>query len=172
MNEASYRSAKEQAVATTECIDQSDQSDRLPTTQELTEARVQQHQLCFACGDHHPFGLKLKFQPDGEGGVSATFDCRKNYEGFGDRLHGGIVATLLDSAMVSWLMGAGIKAYTADLQVRFHLPVEIGIEAEIRAVRACGHGPIHRMEAQLVQNGQLRASARARFLETKSPADA
>lgn len=166
MNRATSRNEKEQTVAA------EGNTDRTPSAERLEAVRHQEHQWCFACGEHHPFGLKLKFLPDGEGSVRATFACGKSYEGYGDRLHGGIVSTLLDSAMVSWLMAAGITAYTADLQIRFHLPIEVGVDAEIRAIRRRRQGPIHRMEAQLFQNGQRRASARGCFLETKPMADA
>jgi uncharacterized protein (TIGR00369 family) len=150
-------------MGTTETI----QEPRLDL-QRLEEARLNEHRWCFACGEHHPFGLHLAYQTPGDGTLRTRFHCGKSYEGYEGRLHGGIVTTLLDSAMVSWLMAAGITAYTAEITVRFHLPADIGEDVEITALRASSRGPIHRMEARLSQGGVLRATAKARFLEPRA----
>lgn len=137
-----------------------------PEPAPLEVLRQRHHPDCFVCAPDHPFGLKLSFARTGDGRVEAVFPCGWFLQGYPGRLHGGIVSTLLDSAMVHALMAEGIEAVTADLQVRFHLPVELGKEALVIGERRLQRGPIHHMTASLSQGGNVRASARARFFET------
>ena len=55
---------------------------------------------CFACGTANPIGLKLSFYRQGEH-VCSDITLGKNYEGWENMAHGGIVSTLLDEVM-SW----------------------------------------------------------------------
>lgn len=100
--------------------------------------------------------------------MEATFPCGWFFQGYPGKLHGGIVSTLLDSAMVQALLVEGIEAVTADLQVRFILPVELGKEAKVTGECRLHKGPIHHMTACLMQGGKVRATARARFFETRT----
>lgn len=137
-----------------------------PDPARLRALRQRYHPDCFVCAPGHPFGLKLAFARTSEGRAEAAFPCGWFFQGYPGRLHGGIVSTLLDSAMVHALMAEGIEAVTADLQVRFHLPVELGKEALVVGERRLQRGPIHHMTASLTQGGKVRATARARFFET------
>lgn len=139
-----------------------------PDTAAFEVVRQQHHPDCFVCAPGHPFGLKLAFARSGNTRVEATFPCGWFFQGFPGRLHGGIVSTVLDSAMVHALMAEGIEAVTADLQVRFLLPVELGKEAQVIGERRLQRGPIHHMTASLTQGGNVRATARARFFETRT----
>ncbi|MBI1752702.1 MAG: hypothetical protein HY014_04420 [Acidobacteria bacterium] len=56
---------------------------------------------------------------------------------------------------------------TADPQVRFHLPVELGQAAEVTGQCRLHKGPIHHMTASLKQGGKVKTTARTRFFETR-----
>lgn len=146
----------------------------MDATDTSTEARARRedrgpeyHPDCFACAPRHPFGLKVAFAKVGDCRVEGTFPCGWFFQGYPGKLHGGIVSTLLDSAMVHALMNEGIEAVTADLQIRFKKPVEVGVPARILGERRGQRGPIHDMVAVLEQKGQVKATARARFLEIR-----
>ena len=134
-----------------------------PSTVGLDRSRL--HPRCFVCGAEHPCGLRVDCRDAGDGGVEGVFTCARTWEGPEGRLHGGVVAALLDGAMSNCLMALGIEAVTADLQIRYLHPVEVGVEARIAAKRREQRGPVHDMEAWLIQDGQTRAKARARFFE-------
>jgi len=53
---------------------------------------------CFVCGDANAGGLKLRFETDGRI-VRARFVPRAEHIGFKQTVHGGIIATVLDSVM-------------------------------------------------------------------------
>ena len=78
---------------------------------------------CFVCGNANPVGLNLTFETDGRQ-VTSSFLPRAEHVGFADTIHGGLVSTVLDEAMV-WACGvtAGRFAYCAELTVRFRHPV-------------------------------------------------
>lgn len=133
----------------------------------LDALRVRHHPRCVVCGDRHPFGLKVDFRASGEHTVEGVFGCGKSYEGYANVLHGGIVSSLLDGAMVSCILAKGITAYTVELRVRFRGAVEAGLPATIRGEWLRSEGPLHLLHATLEQGGKVRASARAKFLGGK-----
>lgn len=87
---------------------------------------------CFVCGVANPLGLNLGFSRDGFI-VTARYRPRPEHAGFRDAVHGGLVATVLDEAMV-WAIGvrAGCFAYSAELSVRYRRPVPPGAELVVR----------------------------------------
>lgn len=99
---------------------------------------------CFVCGVANPLGLNLGFVLDGPG-VRARFRPRPEHAGFKGVVHGGLVATVLDEAMV-WAIGVrtGCFAYSAELSVRYRRPVP--------------------PEAELVVRGELTDQPRRRLL--------
>lgn len=123
------------------------------------------HAHCVVCGSANPHGLGVDFRPSADGrGVEATIDCRAGFQGYDGRLHGGIVSTLLDGAMVHCLFERGRTAYTAKLEVRFPGAVMTGRPATLRAWLTDSHGRLHRLAAELAQDGEVKAEAQTKFL--------
>ncbi len=122
------------------------------------------HDYCFVCGSGTRHGLGLKFATNPDGSVVATFRGTKALAGYPGRLHGGIVASLLDGAMTNRAFAAGIVAVTADLRVRYHRAVpldeSIVVTADIDRVR----GPLTLMHAEISQDDVVLASATGKFL--------
>jgi uncharacterized protein (TIGR00369 family) len=131
----------------------------------LTATRSTLHRHCVVCGARHPFGLQADFQVTGDHAVEAEFPCGKSYEGYTNVLHGGIVSALLDGAMANCMLAMGLEAYTVDLRIRFRAPVDIGVTALVRGEWLRQEGPLHLLQATILQNGQTKATARAKFLE-------
>jgi uncharacterized protein (TIGR00369 family) len=131
----------------------------------LHETGARAHPDCVVCGKANGQGLRLSFRTTEDGGVHATFDCGKAYEGYADVLHGGVVATLLDGAMTNCLFAHGHPGVTAELTVRFRHPVYTGRIATVRAwIERCSR-PLHVLRAELVQDRKLKATARGKFME-------
>jgi len=87
---------------------------------------------CFVCGPKNPSGLRLGFSFDGKR-VTTRFIPRREHQGYMNILHGGIIATLLDEAMVKLAIALGMPAVTARLNIRLRRPVEIGEEITVTA---------------------------------------
>ncbi len=86
---------------------------------------------CFGCGQHNPIGLKLAFQPDGDG-VRADFTASETYQGWPGIVHGGILMLLLDEAAGWAVYGEGIRCVTAKMQVELKHPAPVNQPLIIR----------------------------------------
>jgi uncharacterized protein (TIGR00369 family) len=81
--------------------------------------------LCFACGQKNPIGLKLIFAREGEG-VRAEFTPGELHQGWSGVVHGGIIGCILDEAMSYASLAAGVNSLTARMQTRFKRPLQTG----------------------------------------------
>jgi len=87
---------------------------------------------CFVCGEKNPSGLHLKFSLL-EGKALTEFTPQKIHQGYKDIVHGGIISTLLDEAMVKAALMQGMPAVTAEITVRFRNPLMAGERALVEA---------------------------------------
>lgn len=123
------------------------------------------HAGCVACGPDNPVGLKLKFIAQPDGSVRAAVFCRKEISGYDGFLHGGIAALMIDSAMTNCLFTRGIAALTAEFNLKYKAPVLIGRAAEVTARLEKDMAPLYVMKAELLQDGQVKVQAEAKFLK-------
>ncbi|HZP55970.1 MAG TPA: PaaI family thioesterase [Dehalococcoidia bacterium] len=88
--------------------------------------------MCFACGEMNPRGLHMHFRREGDRTVCdyAPDDALQGYPG---RMHGGVVATLIDEAMGWAVYHASAWAATARLNVRYRRPVRLGRPLRVEA---------------------------------------
>ena len=80
---------------------------------------------CFACGTDNPYGLHLNLQIENDRYVAEKVLTRE-YQSYTGVVHGGIVTTMLDEAMGSYLFKNGEHAVTARLNVRYRQPTPVG----------------------------------------------
>lgn len=89
---------------------------------------------CFVCGTNNPSGLKIPFELDKDRKtIKCEFKPGPEYQGFKGITHGGIIATLLDEAMVKLAFELGISAVTAWMEVRYIAPLMTGERVYISA---------------------------------------
>lgn len=134
----------------------------------LTQLRTLQgnfHPFCLVCSGSNPYGLALAFEAGENGDLKATFHPNAGLEGYEGLLHGGMTASLLDGIMTNCLFAHGVVALTADLRVRYRDPVAIGPEISLRAWIEQRHPPLYIMGAELLQEGCVKATASAKFME-------
>jgi uncharacterized protein (TIGR00369 family) len=97
---------------------------------------------CLVCGRQNPHGLKLSLHVDESTGVvSVVFTPRPEHIGFEGIVHGGILATVLDEAMVWAATWAGKRFCVAgEMTVRFRKSAGVGrvlrVEAKVGSSRA------------------------------------
>lgn len=132
---------------------------------QLTAIRAAAHPYCFACSGANPMGLALHYSVAPDGSVSTSFLGNCALESYPGVLHGGLVATVLDAAMTNCLFAHGIRALTAELQVRYRESVLTAEEFQIRAwLESSRHG-LYRLRSEITQGGHLKASGQARFIK-------
>ncbi len=121
--------------------------------------------MCFACGQKNPIGLKLAFRFEGEDYVT-DFEVRPEYQGWAGLVHGGLLATALDEAMARLLWEKDLNAITGRLTVRYHKPLTIGEAVQIRARIAKRRSPMIETTAEAVMaDGSFAAEATAVSME-------
>jgi uncharacterized protein (TIGR00369 family) len=124
---------------------------------------------CFACGVANPKGLHLTFRFEGDEYV-CDFTPQKEYQGWTDIVHGGIVATVLDEVMTRLLWETGLNAVTAELNVRLKRPVPIGQPAAARARLVSSRKRVYETEAELtLADGTVAATAHGKFMRVEPP---
>ncbi len=137
----------------------------MPATAPLREAL---HDTCLLCGSKTPAGLKLEVSAQADGSLRAEFMCRFMFEGYKGVLHGGVIAALLDSAMTNCLFSRGVAAFTAELDIKYRLPVRCGRTVAVTARLVKSYAPLHMLEAVVEQDGAVAVSAQAKFMESES----
>jgi acyl-coenzyme A thioesterase PaaI-like protein len=117
---------------------------------------------CFGCGSANPRGLQLKFDVDAvRRRAEATFRPTAEYQGYAGYTHGGIVAAVLDEAMLKLCWELGIPAVTARLEVELKQPAPVGAEFRVRGWITEERGRIIKTAAELVDaDGAVVASGR------------
>jgi uncharacterized protein (TIGR00369 family) len=100
------------------------------------------NQNCFVCGRENPAGLRLKFREDPDSGrVEAEVLFPARFQGWQDTVHGGLLATVLDEAMIKAAAAAGHKCVSAEITVKYKEPARTGTRyhAEGKVTQARGH---------------------------------
>jgi acyl-coenzyme A thioesterase PaaI-like protein len=127
--------------------------------------REQQHGHCIVCG--RSSGLEFRSR---DGKVEAEIACRRFLEGYAGVLHGGVICAVLDGAMTNCLFAAGRSAVTGDLRVRFRKPVVARGTATVQAWIEESHPPLYRVAAHVRQDGEIKVTAQAKFMERSAGA--
>jgi uncharacterized protein (TIGR00369 family) len=90
---------------------------------------LRDNQRCYVCGKDNPAGLQAAFEVDQHARtITGRFTPGTEHEGWQGIVHGGIVAALLDEAMVKLAAHLGIPAVSAELTVKFRAPAAPGEE--------------------------------------------
>lgn len=92
-------------------------------------------QGCLVCGRDNPIGLHLtSFVDDASGVISNHFTPTAHHIGFHGVIHGGLLATVLDEAMVWAATWAGKRfCLAAEMTIRFKAPARVGADLTTEA---------------------------------------
>ncbi|MDI7260795.1 MAG: PaaI family thioesterase [Thermodesulfobacteriota bacterium] len=139
----------------------------LPTQKEQIESNF--HQNCFACGSTNGTGLRLKFHKREDGSVFGYFFADPKFEGYSGIIHGGIIATLLDSAMTHCLLMKDIPALTGRLSIKYSTPIRTGTVVKLEAKVVDQFHEMFILEGKALVDGKKVASAEAKYMRSDSP---
>ena len=119
---------------------------------------------CFACGRDNAIGMRLRIEL-GDGLARTTWVGGDDYVGWSDKLHGGIIATLLDEVMAWAPSSYDSWAVTAEMTVRYRSPALPGetLEAEGRVIER--RRRIYRVTGEVRgADGRIVAEGSGRYL--------
>ncbi|WP_261885702.1 PaaI family thioesterase [Vibrio pomeroyi] len=128
------------------------------------------HRRCQVCSQGFFADGPICFEAVGVHEASSKYEAfakivpTDKVEGYDGIMQGGIVTTLHDSAMLHCLFQNSINAMTVSLTSRFHHPIFIGQELEVRAQWVKSRRNIHFLESKITQDGTLCSSAQSQFM--------
>lgn len=130
--------------------------------------KLEDDNYCFVCGRENPYGLKLSFNYSG-GKLTSEFTPSKIHQGYRGITHGGIITTVLDEAMIQAAIAEGIKPVTAEINVRFKMPLMAGEETVVRAEITKRGAKLIEAYACLLkkEDGAIIAEAHAKLIQLK-----
>ena len=134
----------------------------IPYHHNLTHLQQEHHHSCVFRKQLPVEGINFQFGQDGV--LSASFTPQIENQGFDGILHGGLTAALIDCCLFRCLMGNNIVALTAELQIRYRKPIQIGIQTELIAkIHSIRLERVYQMQCEIWQKDNLCVKAGARF---------
>ena len=121
--------------------------------------------MCYACGVENDHGLKMVFRRIGDRAVCEYTPCEYQ-QGYPGRMHGGLVATLLDEAMGWAVYGAAQWGATARLNLRFRRAVPLDAPLRVEAWVVRHRGRLIELRGELRdRTGDVLAEADGTFMK-------
>jgi uncharacterized protein (TIGR00369 family) len=119
---------------------------------------------CFACGDINPIGMRLHIEL-GDGWAQTSWEPGPDFVGWEDKVHGGLLATLLDEVMAWAPSSYDSWAVTAEMHVRYRSPANPGERLTARGWVTERRRRIYHVSGEVRGgDGRVVAAATGRFL--------
>ncbi len=130
---------------------------------------LRDNQRCYVCGKDNPAGLQVAFEIDKTSRtIIGRFTPRPEHEGWVGIVHGGIVATLLDEAMVKLAAHLGIPAVSAEITVKFKAPAAPGEELVVSGKIVKEANRLIETEATVMRGPVVIGEAKGKLLKVKT----
>jgi acyl-coenzyme A thioesterase PaaI-like protein len=118
---------------------------------------------CFACGSTNPIGMGLKIEL-GDRRAKTTWIPGADFVGWSDRVHGGLIATVLDEVMAWAPSSDDAWAVTSSFTIRFHAPVSPGERLRAEGWVEGQRRRIYDVKGEVRAGGRLIAEATGTYL--------
>jgi hypothetical protein len=129
----------------------------------LVRLKERHHSACLF-GRKTPGIPEISASFDATGILHGTFTGTELHQGYNGRMHGGLIAAIVDASMTQCLMGHGVVGYTADLKIKYRQPVMIAMPVVFTIKIVCVNlGLLYTMSCEMAQNGKPAVEATAKF---------
>jgi acyl-coenzyme A thioesterase PaaI-like protein len=122
---------------------------------------------CFVCGKDNPKGFKIQVRYlEAELTAETELSLPREFQGWADVIHGGILSTLLDEMMAHAVWHFAGPGVTLSMEVRFHQPLKPGEPILVRGVLHTKNGSRRQAEGEIIRlaDNTRIASGKSRFL--------
>src|SRR3954469_23549902 len=122
---------------------------------------------CLVCGRQNPHGLHLHLHVDeASGAVETRFTPAAHHIGFVGIIHGGVLATVLDEAMVWAATWRGRRfCVCGEMTIRFRKAAEVNQPLIIRASVESARSRILQTSGQVIDRaGEVIATANGKYI--------
>lgn len=124
---------------------------------------------CFVCGIDNTYGLKITFESNGEGVVTARKIFSTTYQGYPGIVHGGVIAAVLDEVAGRATMKSkrpDVSMVTGKLSIRYRKPVRVNEEVMIEGKMISKSGRVYQCTSNMRStSGELLAEADVTLVE-------
>ncbi|MGI5891828.1 MAG: PaaI family thioesterase [Bacillota bacterium] len=142
----------------------------------MVKYKVQKKQnnssMCLVCGLKNDFGTKASFYELENGELVAEFSVKEEHQSYPGRLHGGIIASVLDETLGRTIMISEPDCWpvTMELKTRYLKPVPLC--QNLRAVARIKKNSSQMFEAEgemLLPDGQIAVTASGKYMKMHLP---
>ncbi len=125
--------------------------------------------MCVVCGMDNPVGFQAQFYNMEDGSVVTPFRYRKEHQSFPQRVHGGLIATMLDELGLRALWAKGsedIFGVTMSMEVKYRKPVPYDKDLIGRGILARDTSKFAVIKTELFEpRGILLAEAEVKYIK-------
>jgi uncharacterized protein (TIGR00369 family) len=120
---------------------------------------------CFACGPLNPIGLHMEVSFRDNKAFS-RLALKREFQGWNDIVHGGVVATILDEIMAHAVMHYVGQAVTTLLRITYRTPLHVGEEFEVigYVVEQKSRAAVAKAEIRILHSKKLIAKGESKFI--------
>jgi acyl-coenzyme A thioesterase PaaI-like protein len=122
---------------------------------------------CFVCGKDNPKGFKIQVRYlEAEMAAETELSLPREFQGWADVIHGGILSTMLDELMAHAVWHFAGPGVTLSMEVRFHQPLKPDEPILVRGVLHTQNGSRRLAEGEIIRlaDNTRIASGKSRFL--------
>ncbi len=125
---------------------------------------------CFVCGEKNPHGLRAAIRRDAERGESEFEVVFPDYlQGWSGVVHGGMLATVLDEALVYAAAAKGLLTVTGEITIRYLKPAPTGVPIRVKGRFLEDRGRVVLAESEATgPDGQALARASGKLVKPKN----
>ncbi len=138
-----------------------------PDTSKIPMPVPRSDNYCFVCGKDNPKGFKIQVRyHEAEFAAETELTLPREYQGWANVIHGGILSTLLDEMMAHAVWRFAGPGLTLSMEVRFHQPLKPDDPILVRGVLHTKNGSRRLAEGEIIRlaDGSRIASGKSRFL--------
>ena len=131
-------------------------------------AKQHNSRMCFVCGLKNPAGLKAFFYEVENNQLVALFTPCEEHQGYPDRMHGGLAATILDETIgrAMNIQNDEVWGVTIEFNTRYKKPVPL--DTELRVVGRITSENRRLFEGTgeiLLPNGEVAVEGRGKYIK-------
>jgi uncharacterized protein (TIGR00369 family) len=138
----------------------------IPADESLVPFASSPTNRCFGCGEASPIGLRLKFLRTPDNAIVSFPVVSDVFGSLPDRLHGGVIATILDEVMSKAVLAQKPLSVTRTMEVEYLHPVPSGVKIRAEGWLVRSERRKHWTESRILnEEGAVLARGTALFIE-------
>ena len=123
--------------------------------------------MCLVCGMENTAGVRAQFYNMADGSVGGLFTFRSEHQSYPGRVHGGMLATMVDelAGRVLWTDRPELIGVTLDINVKYRKPVPYDVPLKGRGVYVQKLSRAYSAKCYIMDmNGEVLVDGEAKYL--------